>query len=125
MEQLGRIVHIEVFNMTEPIDIDAEDFVGIEYNNDDCDTDRGTMHNRWVGILFKSHQIAIGEEDFKLLIDAMRKYVHSEDAEIALDKEQFEWWMEEHPKEAKKIYPKEYALMKKKTIKKNGSRRNQ
>ena len=59
----------------EIIDINGEGFVGIEYENNDVDTDRGVLRDRCFCLVFKNCQIFMSEEDFsKLLIDS-QKYI--------------------------------------------------
>ena len=80
----------------DPIDVDAEDFQCIEYNNDDCDTDRGTMRNRWFEITFKSHQISLSEEDFENMIEAFKPYVDNARALQKFEHEMAEEFAKEH-----------------------------
>jgi len=68
-------------------DLIAEDFIAIEYNNDDVDTDRGTWRQRSFDILFKTHQITLSEQDFMALTTAMEKYVDQARADEKFEQE--------------------------------------
>ena len=103
------MVKISRDKKTDHVDIDAEDFNGIEIEK----PDRYVGLYGYVTLFFKNVNIAMSMEDFGLLTDAMKTHVHHAESIERMDREQEEIWEEEHPKEWKKMYPEKYKEMKK------------
>jgi hypothetical protein len=53
----------------EITEINAEQFVDIEYENNDVDTDRGIMRDKCFNLIFKNCVVSLSESDFIKLLN--------------------------------------------------------
>ena len=68
-------------------DLECEGFQEISYENNDVDTDRGTLRDRSFLILFKNSTVILSEQDFEALTEAMKQYVDNARADEKFFKE--------------------------------------